>query len=309
MPCLCRGRRPFRVTSMAAAIFRAGLLLLVVEASCRRTERVAKPEDPDDTLMRPVIEAYAADLAEVVHNAQETASRMTPRDPDAAMVRAPSPAIGTRLAARTDVIDVETRIDSSRVQFRMLHGTPGIGASTVGTAVRRGEDEILAFCPAMHDDDNHAVSIQIRRENVHVTVTVRVSQPVCPERLLAERAKEIRVARAFVGQEEEAYLAYFDVVRRTCSTWADGDNVAALPLPPFAGRTGLRKVGGQCVAADKVVSRGLAGPPALTCRGRQRHENALTTSLVCSMWSTRRWSPTPFRSCAPFQGVIRSSGA
>lgn len=108
-----------------------------------------------------------------------------------------------------------------------------------------------------------AVSIQIRRGDVHVTVTVRASRPVCPGRLLAERAKEIRGARAFVGQEEEAYLAYFDVVLRTCSSWADGDSIATLPLPPFAGRTGLRKVGGRCLAADRVVSRGLAGPPAL----------------------------------------------
>lgn len=181
------------------------------------------PVHPATERALALLESYAEDLSEVADRLEERIAEREHRgsldDPRSPFWRVPSPAIGTPLAAREDVLEVDVTRATTRLLVRTLHG----GRSSTGSqsregALDRGRDVLAAWCPSLLSDEPDAVDLVLRRDGDGPQLTVAVRAPgVCVSVADRERrAAEVSAARERVGAEEQAYFAYLDRVLAVC---------------------------------------------------------------------------------------------
>ncbi len=237
----------------------------------------------DDETLTAFLELYASDMVEVADRVEKALSgaarRKSKDDPRSPFLRIPSPALGTTLAARQDVIDLEVlHTGSTHVIVQRLRGghtSPGHQKSA-GPPLERDKDRLVAMCPPLNWDDEDAVDLTLRRgatedaRGFTLRATVR-GKGICldPAERTA-REGEVARARAFVGANEAAYRAYVEAASAVCERPLAAPQAPLQPgdvgkLPGFLGAQA------SCTRGDSGLHRSLLSASSLPVHESPRH--------------------------------------
>lgn len=179
----------------AATVLGAVVMALSGCRACTRDDGRQHSSGPEDPRVLALLESHADGLREVADatgRLLDRRSTMRSRDdPQAETLRVPSPALGTPLAAMTDVVEVGVRVSPfAKLLVRPLHGrsTAGFTSESVDADLVRDSDRIFVMCPSQYDDDESAVDLKLSRraDDVSVTATVR-AKGTCPVRAVLTR--------------------------------------------------------------------------------------------------------------------------
>jgi hypothetical protein len=223
---------------------------------------------------KALLDALEPDLAELLDRIDAMTSRWASQksqdSPNSPFVRVESPARGTRLASRDDVLEVGT-LSTPRptlVVRTLRGGHPDLPPTTATLAIEvRGRERRHVTCPSSLADGPDVADVVAYRgfgERASIGIAVAVSRAGICSAIERDHARGARrdALRAFVAGRERAYFDYAEEVLRACRK-----PVSREPAPgALAAQDGFLTVRSSCRLGDSGLHRSWAqttmGPDA-----------------------------------------------